>query len=283
MSAYKDRIDATFHALRQTEYVLIGGGAGLSAAAGLDYSGKRFKDNFTDFIEMYGFEDMYSATFYRFKTEEERWAHWARHIWLNRYETPATELYKKLFWLVERKSYFVLTTNVESQFAKAGFEEDKIFATQGNYGLLQCARACHDKLYPNEAFVREMVEKTVHCRIPSALVPKCPVCGGNMEVNLRKDNYFVQYAEWYQASERYNRFLKSCNGKRIVFLELGVGFNTPGIIRYPFEQMTYQNQNAMLIRLNKFHPDGAKENAGKTIAFCEDMCAIIDSLLGANE
>jgi NAD-dependent SIR2 family protein deacetylase len=278
-SDYYRRIEAASSALERAECILVGGGAGLSAAAGLDYSGKRFTDNFADFIENYGFEDMYSATFYRFKTEEERWAHWARHILLNRYETPATELYKNLLKLVSGKAHFAITTNVESQFSKAGFDENRIFATQGDYGFLQCAKGCHKKVYQNEQLIRLMARQTKYCRIPSPLVPKCPLCGEAMDVNLRKDNCFVQDKAWYMASERYAAFLKRIKGERFVLLELGVGFNTPGIIRYPFERLTYEYPNAILIRINRFHKEGITENRNRTIAFAEDMGDVINRLL----
>jgi NAD-dependent SIR2 family protein deacetylase len=281
MPDFSTRIEMATDAFRKAECIVIGGGAGLSVAAGLDYSGRRFTDNFADFIEKYGFEDMYSATFYRFETEEEHWAHWARHILLNRYEAPAAELYGKLLALVSDKRYFVITTNVESQFRKAGFDENRIFATQGDYGFLQCAKACHDKLYPNEGLIREMARLTRDCRIPGRLVPKCPVCGGKMDVNLRKDCCFVQDGAWRETSRKYATFLKGIGDERVLYLELGVGYNTPGIIRYPFEQMTYQNSNATLIRINKFHATGAMENEKRTIAFSEDMEAVIDGLLGA--
>lgn len=279
MRDYERRLAAAKESIENAAFILIGGGSGLSAAAGLTYSGKRFTDNFADFIEKYGLEDMYSASFYPFETPEEQWAHWARHIVLNRFAQGATKLYKDLRRLVQNRDYFVLTTNVESQFAKAGFPPDKIFATQGDYAYLQCAVACHNTLYDDEALVGEMLAATHDCKIPAALVPKCPVCGGEMDVNLRKNDLFVQDDKWYEAYRRYEAFLKTAKDERIVLLELGVGFNTPGVIRYPFEQLTYQNPAATLIRMNKEYPTGSKENAGKTIAFDEDMQTVMDQLL----
>lgn len=277
---YQERLVKAQLAIAHAEYLIIGGGAGLSSAAGLEYSGRRFTDNFADFIVKYGMEDMYSATFYPFETEEERWAYWARHILLNRHDAPATKLYRKLLALVGSKPHFVLTTNVEGQFAKAGFDAHSIFATQGDYGFLQCARACHDTLYPNEQLIRHMAQQTRECRIPSPLVPTCPVCGGKMDVNLRKDSSFVETAAWHRANEHYASFLRKAKGKRIVFLELGVGYNTPGIIRNPFEQLTYLNPHTTLIRMNKYHAAGLPENAHKTIAFSEDMADVIEFLIG---
>ncbi|MDR3597105.1 Sir2 silent information regulator family NAD-dependent deacetylase [Clostridium sp.] len=278
MEKYKERVKKASDALKNAEYILIGAGAGLSDAAGLKYSGKRFTDRFQDFIEKYGMEDLYSSSFYLFETIEEKWAYWARHISLNRFETPATELYNKLFNLVNEKKYFVLTTNVEHQFWKAGFLDEKIFATQGDYGYIQCAKGCHATLYNDEELVKEMLKQTKDCKIPSELVPKCPVCGGEMDVNIRKDEYFIQDEAWDKACENYSSFLKEIQNKKVVFLELGVGFNTPTIIRYPFEQITYVNSNATIIRLNRDYPDGPVENENKTIAFEEDMMEVISTL-----
>lgn len=279
MKDYKNRIKQASEALNNAEYILIGAGAGLSDAAGLKYSGKRFTDRFQDFIEKYDMEDLYTSSFYPFETMEEKWAYWARHISLNRYETPSTDLYKKLYQLVQGKKYFVLTTNVEHQFWKADFPDETIFATQGDYGYIQCAVGCHAKLYDNEKLVADMIKETKDCKIPSHLVPKCPVCGGEMDVNVRKDQAFVQDEAWDIASKNYNDFLDESRGKKVVFLELGVGFNTPGIIRYPFELMTYRNPNANIIRLNRDYPEGASENENKTISFDEDMTEIISALL----
>lgn len=278
MRNYKERIIRASEALKNAEYILIGAGAGLSDAAGLKYSGKRFTNRFQDFIEKYDMKDLYTSSFYPFETMEKKWAYWARHISLNRFETPATELYNKLYQLVKGKKHFVLTTNVEHQFWKAGFLDEKIFAAQGEYGYIQCAVGCHAKLYDNERLISDMLKQTKDCKIPSELVPKCPVCGGEMDVNIRKDEYFVQDEAWYNASENYNAFLDEILGKRVVFIELGVGFNTPGIIRYPFEQMTYKNPNATIIRLNRDYPDGSAQNKDKTITFNEDMMGVISSL-----
>lgn len=272
------RLEQAKGALEHAEYVLIGGGSGLSTAAGLAYDGPRFQTHFGPFIEKYGMTDLYSSGFYPFPTQEEKWAYWAKHIKLNRYDTPATELYRVLLRLVEGKQYFVITTNVDGQFAKAGFPAEKIFATQGDYRFLQCATPCHDRLYDNEVLVHEMEIRTKDCKIPSQLVPKCPVCGGDMEVNLRCDDRFVEDEFWHQARQRYMDFLARTSGRRLVLLELGVGYQTPVIIRFLFEQLTYQNENASLIRLNKGYPDGAEENRSRTISFPEDMMEVLTAL-----
>lgn len=237
--------------IEEAEYILVGAGAGLSTAAGIEYSGKRFEDNFKDFIEKYHFTDMYTSGFYDFETEEEKWAYWARHMYVNDIGMPVTNLYKKVLELVKNKEYFVITTNVDDQFYKAGFDKDKIFATQGSYAYIQCSNACHDKIYNATDIVKEMLKETKNCKIPTKLVPQCPVCGESMDVNLRKDAYFVQDEHWYKQDKKYGEFLDSTKDKNVLLLEFGVGFNTPGIIRFPFEQMTYQNDNWKLIRFNK--------------------------------
>jgi NAD-dependent SIR2 family protein deacetylase len=276
---YQTRIEKAKMAVDKADYIILGGGAGLSAAAGITYSGRRFTDHFGAFIEKYGFTDLYTSSFYPFGTQQEKWAYWAKHISLNCFETGATKLYKDLYRLVEDKKYFVITTNVESQFEKAGFPSYKVFEVQGNYSYLQCAKGCHNKLYHNERLVKDMIEKTFDCKIPSELVPKCPFCGSNMDPNLRSNQYFVQDEKWYERDASYKDFLLNAEGKKIVFLELGVGFNTPGIIRYPFERMTCHNENAILIRLNRDHLEGVQENQDKTIGFTEDMQKVMVDLL----
>lgn len=277
MDKFTLRLDKAFDAIDDADYVLIGAGAGFSAAAGIEYSGKRFDDNFSDFIEKYGVTDMYSATFYPYETQEEKWAHWARHVYVNRYSVGKTKLYGQLLDLVNNKDYFVLTTNVEHQFWINGFEDERIFATQGDYGLMQCEKACHDKLYSNRELVFEALEKTEDCRIPSDLVPVCPVCGGNMEINVRKDNFFVEDEKWHHMYDNYSKFLEKIDeNDNLVLLELGVGFNTPVIIRYPFEQMTYNNSNVTLIRLNRSYAQAIPENKDKTIGFDEEISEIFD-------
>lgn len=278
MENYKNRIKQAGQAIENCDALVIGGGAGLSAAAGLTYTGPRFTESFADFIDKYGFEDLYTSSFYPFKTEEERWAYWARHIFINRYMPPATQLYKNLYTLAQSKPHFVITTNVEYQFHKAGFAPESVWMVQGDYGFLQCAKACHEKLYYNKNLVEEMLKQTEDCKIPSALVPKCPVCGGKMNVYVHSDGYFIQDAEWHKSETAYKHFLETAAGKNIVHLELGVGYNTPGIIRIPFEQFTNQNENATLVRINKDYPEAIKENRQRTISFDEDMIQIVEEL-----
>lgn len=241
------RAAALFQSARR---VVIGGGAGLSAAAGLLYSGPRFTGRFAPFIAKYGLTDMYSAGFYPFPNERARWAYWAQHILVNRIEPPALPLYRQLHDLVGAREHFVITTNVDHQFQKAGFAPARVFAVQGDYGELQCARACHGGLYPAEPVVRALSAATRDCLVPDALVPRCPVCGGKMAVHLRVDQSFVEDDSWHAACARYEDFLRACIDVPTVLLELGVGFNTPGIIRYPFERLALAYENFSLIRVN---------------------------------
>lgn len=254
--SFEKRVDALRKALKDAEYVVIGAGAGLSAAAGLEYGGERFRKNFPDFIEKYNLRDMYSATFYPFRTEEERWAYLSRHILLNRFDNgSAVPLYKELLRSVIGKEYFVITTNVDALFEKAGFAPERIFSVQGDYGFLQCGRGCHETLYPDEAIVREVVQRTENCRIPSELVPRCPVCGGKMEVHIRKDEYFIEDSAWSESLERYRSFMEKAMPGRTLLLEIGVGFNTPSIIRFPFERIASQHSNVTLVRVNRDYPE----------------------------
>ena len=277
MERFVQRLDKAYEAIKNADYILIGAGAGFSTAAGIEYTGERFERYFKDFIEKYHFTDMYSSGFYPFKTSEEKWAYWALHIFANRYDVGKTDVYQKLLKLVENKDYFVLTTNVESQFWINGFEDEMIFATQGDYGLMQCEKACHDKLYPNRELVFEAIENTKDCMIPRELVPVCPVCGGNMEINVRKDNFFVEDEKWHDMYANYSKFLEKIEeSDKLVLLELGVGFNTPVIIRYPFEQMTHDNPNVTLIRLNRSYAQAIPENKEKTISFDEEISEIFD-------
>ncbi len=215
------------NALSESDAVVIGAGAGLSASAGFVYDGKRFEKHFSDFIEKYGFRDMYSGGFYPFDSLEEHWAYWSRYIWINRYADAPKPVYDELLALVKGRDYFVLTTNVDHCFQKASFEKDRMFYTQGDYGLFQCSEPCCQKTWDNEEIVRAMLDRQEDMRIPSELVPRCPNCGKPAAMNLRSDDTFVQDAGWYEAAERYALFIKRHQGMRTLYLELGVGYNTP--------------------------------------------------------
>ncbi len=236
--------------IASADAVAVGAGSGLSAAAGMTYSGRRFEENFSDFIAEYHFPDMYTGGFYPFSTLEEYWAYWSRYIRINRYQEAPGQVYADLLALVEGRDYFVLTTNVDHCFQRAGFAGARLFYTQGDYGLWQCSKPCCSKTYDNEDAVRRMDTEQKDMRIPTELIPRCPVCGRPMAMNLRCDGTFVQDEGWYRAKARYEEFLKRSGGRRVLFLELGVGNNTPGIIKYPFWQMTYGNPEALYACIN---------------------------------
>lgn len=276
---FADKIKKARQALTAADAVVIGAGAGLSTAGGIAYSGKRFDENFKDFIEKYGMTDMYTAGFYPFQTEEEKWAYWSRHIRMNRYDAPVGEVYKQLLALVSGKPYFVITTNVDAQFYRAGFDTERVWAVQGDYGKLQCAEACHNTLYDNHDAIMEMTERQTDCRIPSELVPRCPRCGEHMEVNIRKDRFFVEDQQWHDERGRYERFLNELKGKKVVFLELGVGFNTPTIIRLPFEKMTESLPGATLVRVNLSYPELMAKIEDKSVLIAEDIGRAVKALL----
>ena len=252
MNEYKERVEKLRQSIETADYIIIGAGAGLSAAAGLEYGGERFRENFPEFIEKYGFQDMYSPMFYPYSTSEEKWAYFAKHAYTNNVGMEGTELYKKLYQLVKDKDYFVITTNVDDQFLKSGFDEDRFFRTQGSYSKLQCSKACHNKLYDNKDLLLEMIEKTDEdLKIPGELVPKCPVCGEEMDLNLRKDNYFVEDEKWHEQNRNYADFTKRALNGNVLLLEFGIGFNTPIIIRFPFDELMKEYENVKLARFNR--------------------------------
>ena len=238
-------------ALQECDAVVIGAGAGLSTSAGFDYTGERFEKYFSDFAGKYGICDMYSGGFYPFPAKEEFWAYWSRYIFINRYMDAPKPVYENLLKLVQGKDYFVITTNVDHCFQKAGFDKKRLFYTQGDYGLFQCSEPCCDETFDNEAAIREMMDRQRDMRIPSELIPACPHCGRPMTLNLRSDDSFVEDEGWHRAAERYENFLRTRAGQRILFLELGVGYNTPVIIKYPFWQMTAKNPAAVYACINK--------------------------------
>ncbi len=264
--------------ISDNDVIVIGAGAGLSTSAGLSYSGERFEKHFGDFIKKYNLTDMYSAGFHHYKTVEEYWAYWSRHIYHNRYEDIKSNTYKNLYKLLENKEYFVITTNVDHLFQKNGFDKERLFYTQGDYGLWQCAVPCHKKTYENEKEVHLMIKEQIDMKIPKKLIPHCPVCGDYMTMNLRVDNTFVEDDGWHKAHNRYQEFLKIYGDKKILFLELGVGQNTPSIIKYPFWQMVYKNDNAFLVSINKEKENPPKELAYKSLYINEDISVIFEIL-----
>lgn len=276
---YSEQIKKIKEELKNADAVVIGAGAGLSTAAGFTYSGERFQKNFSDFAEKYGITDMYSGGFYPFPSLEVFWAWWSRHILINRYQKSPKPVYEKLLSLVKDKDYFVLTTNVDHCFQKAGFDKKRLFYTQGDYGLFQCSRACHDKTYDNRNIVMRMVSEQEDMRVPSELVPRCPVCGEPMTTNLRCDDKFVEDEGWHKAAERYSEFIRRHKDLRVLYLELGVGNNTPVIIKYPFWEMTAKNKNATYACINLGESVCPVEFEDRSVCIDEDINKVLDDLI----
>lgn len=280
--------------IEQAEAVIIGAGAGLSTSAGFTYSGERFDRYFSDFHKKYGFTDMYSGGFYPYATLKKYWGYWCRYIYINRYMDATKPVYKDILELVKNKNYFVLTTNVDHCFQKAGFAKERIFYTQGDYGLLQCSKPCHRQTYDNEEIIRKMVlsegfeikngeltapeNGTLKMEVPSDLIPHCPKCGRPMNMNLRADSTFVQDDGWEEAAGRYEQFLSENKNKKVVFIELGVGYNTPGIIKYPFWQYTHEWNDAFYICINKGQCGIPSEIRDKAVCLDRDIAQVIENM-----
>ena len=285
----REAIEQLKQIISEAETIVIGAGSGLSTSAGFTYSGERFEKYFSDFAAKYGFQDMYSGGFAPFVSLEERWAYWSRYIMINRYMDPPKPVYNNLLSLVGNKDYFVLTTNVDHCFQKAGFDKKRLFYTQGDYGLFQCSEPCHQKTYDNENQIRAMWEFRSEMKIPSELVPHCPVCGKPMSMNLRADDTFVTDEGWSKAANRYETFLQTRNiisrpaqqdgAGNLLFLELGVGRNTPGIIKYPFWQMTAKNPNARYVCINFGEAFAPYEIEKQSIRIDDDIGAVLQEVL----
>ena len=276
---YSSQIEKLKKEFEAAETIVIGAGAGLSTSAGFVYDGERFRQYFSDFEEKYGFHDMYSGGFYPYNTLEEHWAYWSRYIYINRYMDAPKPVYSELFELVKEKDYFILTTNVDHCLQKAGFDKKRLFYTQGDYGLFQCSEPCCNETFENEDIMRQMVERQKDMRIPSELLPVCPHCGKPLTMNLRSDNRFVEDEGWHRAAERYNNFLRTRKNQRILFLELGVGYNTPVIIKYPFWQMTAKNRNATYVCINYGEAVCPQEIKKQSICIDSDIGKVIESIL----
>ena len=281
--------------IQLAEAIVIGAGAGLSTSAGLTYSGERFEKYFFDFAKKYGIQDMYSGGFYPFPDNETRWAWWARHIYFNRYIEPATPIYRKLFSLLEDKNYFVITTNVDHQFQRAGFDKQRLFYTQGDYGLFQSVNSKNQKTYDNEDWVMNAMEvqgfvkdengvftlpdnRELSMQIPTNLIPKCPDDDSDVTMNLRADDSFVEDEGWHKASEAYSNFLEENRTKHVLFLELGVGANTPVIVKYPFWQMTKLNPNAVYACINYSEAFCPQEIEDRSICIDGDIAKVLDEI-----
>ena len=265
--------------LADCDNIVIGAGAGLSTAAGFVYDGARFEKYFSDFAARYGFRDMYSGGFYPYASLEEYWAYWSRYVWLNRYQEIPRDVYQDLLKLVAGQDYFVLTTNVDHCFQKAGFDKERLFYTQGDYGLFQCSRPCCQETWDNAELTRRMVEEQRDLRIPSGLIPRCPRCGKPLTMNLRSDDTFVEDQGWHAAAKRYADYLCDHMGKRTLFLELGVGYNTPGIIKYPFWRMTAAEPKARYACVNAGQAVCPQELEGRSVCVDGDIGEVLTALV----
>ena len=276
--SYSEQISRLKEAIQSADAIVIGAGAGLSTSAGFVYTGERFEKYFSDFEQKYGFHDMYSGGFYPYKTPEEHWAYWSRYIYVNRYMDAPKPTYRELLELVKDRDYFVITTNVDHCFQKAGFDKKRLFYTQGDYGLFQCSEPCCEETFENEAVIRQMVERQTDMRIPTELLPVCPYCGNPFTMNLRSDNNFVEDEGWHLAAERYGNFQRTRKNQKILFLELGVGYNTPGIIKYPFWQMTAKNREAVYVCINYGEAVCPKEIEQQAICIDGDIGTVLSDL-----
>lgn len=276
---YSQQIKRLRAALDTADAVVIGAGAGLSTSAGFVYTGERFEQYFSDFAQKYGFRDMYSGGFYPYGTQEEYWAYWCRYITVNRYMEPPKPVYQDLLKLVKGKDYFVLTTNVDHCFQKAGFDKKRLFYTQGDYGLFQCSEPCCQETFDNEGVIKAMMQQQRDMRIPSSLIPRCPRCGKPLTMNLRADDKFVEDEGWHIAAGRYSDFLRRHENMSILFLELGVGYNTPVIIKYPFWRMTVANQKATYACINFGESACPQEIEKRSICIDGDICIVLECIL----
>ena len=276
-----EQIERLKAALQDCDAVVIGAGSGLSTAAGFTYTGERFEKYFSDFAAKYGIQDMYSGGFYPFATPEEYWSYWSRYIYINRYMDAPKPVYDDLLKLVADKDYFIITTNVDHCFQKAGFDKKRLFYTQGDYGLFQCSEPCCLETFDNEAVIQEMVERQKDMKIPSELLPVCPHCGKPLTMNLRSDDTFVEDEGWHRAAERYENFLRTHKGQKILFLELGVGYNTPVIIKYPFWQMTAKNPNATYVCINQGQAVCPQEIERQSVCINADIGQVLQSMSDA--
>lgn len=276
---YSEQIKRLHAALQECEAVVIGAGSGLSTAAGYTYTGERFQKYFADFAEKYGIRDMYSGGFYPFPTQEEFWGYWSRYIFINRYMDAPKPVYEKLLRLVADKDYFVITTNVDHCFQKAGFAKKRLFYMQGDYGLFQCSEPCCRKTYDNEISIRKMLEEQKNMRVSAELIPYCPICGKPMTMNLHCDATFVQDDGWYRASQRYKEFLEQHKDLKVLFLELGVGMNTPAIIKFPFWHLANEWENGTYACINLGEAYAPEEIEAKSICINEDIGVALQKLI----
>ncbi len=278
--SFSDNARRAGEILRAAGTVVVGAGAGLSTAAGYTYSGERFDENFADFRDKYGFQDMYSGGFYPYSDPREYWAYWSRYITINRYRDPPKPVYGRLLELLRGKDYFVVTTNVDHCFQRAGFDKERLFYTQGDYGLFQCSVPCRQVTFDNEETVRRMVAEQRDMKVPEELLPFCPWCGSPLTMNLRSDDKFAEDEGWHAARQRYEEFIERARGRATVYLELGVGYNTPGIIKFPFWRLVGANPAARYIAVNADSPVCPEEIAARSVLAEGNITEFIEAVGG---
>ncbi len=273
------KIDLLKEAIKEADAVIIGAGAGLSTSAGLHYEGERFEKYVGEYGKKYGYNHMYHAAFHSYPNLEAHWGYWSKHIYYNRYDFVPNNVYANIKKFIENTNYFVLTTNADHLFIKTGFDKERIFYTQGDYGLFQCSKSCHNKTYDNEEIIKKMVDNQKDLAIPSELIPYCPLCKAPMDTNLRKDYFFVEDEGWHQASKRYRNFLREQNAKKILMIELGVGGNTPSIIKYPFWETARANKNSIYTCINLFEANAPKDIEERSICIQNDIQEVFEELI----
>ncbi|MGN1271845.1 MAG: SIR2 family NAD-dependent protein deacylase [Lactobacillus sp.] len=281
--SYENEIAKLRQIFQEADAVIVGAGAGLSASAGYDFGGERLKKYFGDFVSKYGMTDMYTGCFADFETNEERWAYWSRWAWINRYEPIPKNTHQKLLKLLEGKDYFVLTTNIDHTFQRAGFPKKRLCYTQGDFGLFQCSKPCHTDTYDNRDILQKMVSQEKEMRVPTELIPHCPKCGREMDFNLFWDDTFVRDRGWHIAYERYTQYIEKHSKGKVLYFELGVGFNSPGVIKIPFWNMTMQNPNAIFASINLTMPCYPEKLKEQSIVIQADIDRVVSELLSSQQ
>jgi len=276
---FDSEINKLKEVFQNADAIIVGAGAGLSSSAGYDFGGERLQKYFGDFVEKYGMKDMYTGCFADFETNEERWAYWSRWAWINRYEPIPKDTHKKLLKLLEEKDYFVLTTNIDHTFQRAGFSKEHLCYTQGDFGLFQCSKPCHTDTYDNYATLQKMVQKEKNMSVPTELIPHCPKCGREMDFNLFWDDTFVRDKGWHIAHKRYTDYIEQHKKGKVLYLELGVGFNSPGVIKVPFWNMAAENPDAVFASVNLTLPCYPEVLEHRSIVIQDDIDHVIENLI----
>ena len=240
--------------IQESDAIVVGIGAGMSAADGFLYIGERFEHAFPDFIEKYQLLDMLQASLYDFEDWEEYWAFQSRFVALNYLDQPLGASYVYLRELLAQKPHHIITTNADNAFAIAGYDSNNVFHIQGEYALWQCSNHCHQQTYRDDAKIRQMIAEQTNMRIPSELIPRCPKCNAPFEINKRNEEKgMVEDADFHAQAKRYHAFLDAHSKGKVLYLEIGVGHTTPQFIKHPFQQRVAENPDALFVTLNHKH------------------------------